>query len=94
MAGGRPARKLAGGRPARRNHRSTAPAPNHIEVAASRLAVGKPVVYMLAVGTTVGKPLLAFWTLEGLLAAVETPVLGQVVFVFESLLAIRAFVWT
>ena len=42
MAGGRPARKLAGGRPARRNHRSTAPAPNHIEVAASRLAVGKP----------------------------------------------------
>lgn len=53
-----------------------------------------PVVNMLAVGTTVGKPLLAFWTLEGLLAAVETPVLGQVVFVFESLLAIRAFVWT
>ena len=51
-------------------------------------------VYVLAVGTTVGKPLLAFWALERLLAAVQTPVLGQVVFVFESLLAIRAFVWT
>ena len=33
---------MAGGRPARRAHGSTAPAPDHIQVAASGLAVGKP----------------------------------------------------
>ena len=40
-----------------------------------------------------GEPLLAFWALEWFLPTVQSSVLGQVVFVFESLLAIRAFVW-
>ena len=50
-------------------------------------------VYVLTVRAAVGEPLLAFWTLEWFLATVQSPVLRQVVFVFESLLAIRAFVW-
>ena len=41
-----------------------------------------------------GEPLLAFRALEGFLAAVEPSVLGEVVFVFESLLTIGAFVGT
>jgi len=41
-----------------------------------------------------GEPLLAFWALERLFAAVEPSVLSEVVFVFESLLTIGAFVGT
>ena len=52
-----------------------------------------PVVYVLTVRAAVGEPLLAFWTLEWFLSTVQSPVLGQVVFVFESLLTIRAFMW-
>jgi len=51
------------------------------------------VVYVLTVRAAVGEPLLAFRALEWFFPAVESPVLGQVVFVFESLLTIRAFVW-
>ena len=53
-----------------------------------------PVVYVLTVGAAMGEPLLAFRALERLLAAVEPSVLGEVVFVFESLLTIGAFVGT
>ena len=53
-----------------------------------------PVVYVLTVGAAVGEPLLAFRALERLLAAVEPSVFGEVVFVFESLLTIGAFVGT
>ena len=53
-----------------------------------------PVIYVLTVGATVGEPLLAFRALERLLAAVQPSVLGEVVFVFESLLTIGAFVGT
>ena len=52
-----------------------------------------PVVYVLTVRAAVGEPLLAFWTLKWFLSTVQSPVLGQVVFVFESLLTIRAFMW-
>ena len=41
-----------------------------------------------------GEPLLAFRALERLLAAVEPSMFGEVVFVFESLLTIGAFVGT
>ena len=50
-------------------------------------------VYVLTVRAAVGEPLLAFWTLKWFLSTVQSPVLGQVVFVFESLLTIRAFMW-
>lgn len=50
-------------------------------------------VYVLTVGAAMGEPLLAFRALEWFLPTVQSSVLGQVVFVFESLLAIRAFVW-
>ena len=50
-------------------------------------------VYVLTVGAAVGEPLLAFRALERFLAAVEPSMFGEVVFVFESLLTIRAFVW-
>ena len=51
-------------------------------------------VYVLTIRAAVGEPLLAFWTLEWFLATVQSPVLRQVVFVFESLLTIGAFVGT
>ena len=50
-------------------------------------------VYVLTVRAAVGEPLLAFWALERFFPTVQSPVLGQVVFVFESLLTIRAFMW-
>ena len=53
-----------------------------------------PVVYVLTVGAAMGEPLLAFWALEWFLPTVQSSVLGQVVFVFESLLTIGAFVGT
>ena len=37
-----------------------------------RLAVGKPVVYMLTVGATVREAFMTFRTLEGLLSAVKS----------------------
>jgi len=52
------------------------------------------VVYVLTVGAAVGEPLLAFRALERFLAAVQPSVFGEVVFVFESLLTIGAFVGT
>ena len=51
-------------------------------------------VYVLTVGAAMGEPLLAFRALERLFAAVQPSVFGEVVFVFESLLTIGAFVGT
>jgi hypothetical protein len=42
----------------------------------------------------VGEPLLALGALEGFLAAVEPPVLGEVMLVLESLVAVRTLVGT
>lgn len=41
-----------------------------------------------------GEPLLALWTLKRLFARVQSSVFGQVVFVLESLVAVRALVGT
>ena len=51
-------------------------------------------VDVLTVGSTVREPLVTLGTLERFLPAVQSLVLGQVVFVFESLVTISAFVWT
>ena len=56
------------------------------------LAVGEPVVDVLAVGAGVGEALEALGALEGLLAGVEPAVLGEVVLVLERLVAVRALV--
>ena len=58
------------------------------------LAVGEPVVDVLAVGAGVGEALEALGALEGLLAGVEPAVLGEVVLVLERLVAVRALVRT
>ena len=58
------------------------------------LAVGKPVIDVLAVRAAVREALVTLWTLERLLPAVESLVLGQVVLMFESLVTLCAFVWT
>ena len=59
-----------------------------------RLTVGKPVVNMLGVGTWVGESFQAFWTHERFLAAVEPSVLGEMVFMFESLVTFSTLMWT
>ena len=51
-------------------------------------------VDVLAVRAAVREPFVTFGALKRLLPAVQSLVLGQVVFVFESLVTISAFVWT
>ena len=58
------------------------------------LAVGEPVVDVLAVGAAVGEPFVTLGALEGFLPTVQSLVLRQVVLVLESLVAFRAFMWT
>ena len=51
-------------------------------------------VDVLTVRPRMGKPLETFWTLERFLARVKSSVFGQVMLVFESLVAVAAFVRT
>lgn len=59
-----------------------------------RFAVGEPVVDVLGVGARVGELLEALGAHEGLLPAVEPAVLREVVFMFESLVALTTLVGT
>ena len=47
---------------------------------------------VLTVGARVRKPLETFWALERFLSRMKAFVLGQVVLVFESLVAVGTFV--
>lgn len=57
-----------------------------------RLAVRVAVVHVLTVRAGMGEALQALGTLEGLFAAVQAFVLGQVVFVLERLRTLLALV--
>ena len=49
---------------------------------------------MLAVGARMRKPFETLWTLEWLLSGVKPFVFGEVMLVLESLVTVRALVWT
>lgn len=49
---------------------------------------------MLAVGARMRKPFETLWTLEWLLPGVKPFVFGEVMLVLESLVTVRALVWT
>lgn len=57
------------------------------------LANGESMVHVLAIGARVGKFLVTFGALEGLLAGVKAFVLGEVVFVFKRFRTLQTFVW-